>query len=255
MPSDTVLNSPEGRQSVLRARAAAGAPLPMAALAEEFGVSVDTIRRDLLALEAEGAIQRVRGGALPVMRPVEPLAARMRTSGAAADRIASRAMDLIEDGMVVMLDGGTTLARLAAQLPPLPNALIVTPAPAVAVATLAAGIETVLVGGQVSALGGMAVGQRACEAVSATAADLCMLGACGLEATFGLSADRLDEAAVKAAMRAASSRTAVLTDRSKLGRRARHQVVPCAELDLLVTDASPDETISFHEAGLEVRFA
>ncbi|SFD06633.1 DeoR/GlpR family DNA-binding transcription regulator [Tropicimonas isoalkanivorans] len=255
MPSDPVLNSPEGRQSILRARAAAGAPLPMAALAEEFGVSVDTIRRDLLALEAEGAIQRVRGGALPVMQPVEPLVTRMRTSDAAAHCIASRALDLIEDGMVVMLDGGTTIARLAAKLPPLPHALIITPAPAVAVATLAAGIETVLIGGQMSALGGMAVGQRACEAVSATAADLCLLGACGLEPTFGLSADRLDEAAVKAAMGAASSRTAVLTDRSKLGRRARHRVVPCAKLDVLVTDASSEETAAFHEVGLEIRCA
>ncbi|SNS88925.1 DeoR/GlpR family DNA-binding transcription regulator [Tropicimonas sediminicola] len=255
MSSDSPLNSPEARQAALRSRAAAGEPLSLAALAEEFGVSADTIRRDLLVLEAEGALRRVRGGALPVAPPAEPLAARMRRPNLAAGRIAAAALPLVEDGMVLMLDGGTTVAHLVAGLPPLPRALVVTPSPAVATSTLAAGIETVLIGGKLSAFGGISTGADACEAIAGVAADICFLGACGLEAGFGLAADHLDEAAVKRAMHAASARSVVLAGAEKLGRRARHRVAACAELDLLVTDAPPQDTAALVATGLEIRHA
>lgn len=251
---DHALNSPESRQEVLAARAARGLPLPLAALAEEFGVSPDTIRRDLLALEAQGAVRRVRGGALPpVSVPAGPVLARLEAGDDAGERIAAAALALVEDGMVLMLDGGSTVVRLARALPALPRALVVTPSPAVALATLARGIETVLIGGRVTALGGIAVGQGAVSAVVDIAADLAVLGACGLSADFGLSADDPDEAAVRQAMRRAATRVAVLTGAAKLGRRARHRVLPCAALDLVITDGAGPEAAALSEAGPEVR--
>ncbi|WP_068118176.1 DeoR/GlpR family DNA-binding transcription regulator [Tropicimonas marinistellae] len=255
MAPETLLNSPEARQAILRVRATSGAPLVLGTLAEEFGVSVDTIRRDLLALEAAGMVQRVRGGALPVMPVSDPMSTRIRTPSPAAERIAAAALGLIEDGMVLMLDGGTTVAKLAATLPPLPRSLVVTPAPVVATATLAAGIETLLIGGRLSAFGGIAVGQGTCEAISNVSVDVCFLGACGLDAAFGLSADDLDEAAVRRAMHGASRKTAVLTGEPKLGRRARHRVLPCDALDVLVTDAGGAKTAPLAETGLEIRHA
>ncbi|NDR59306.1 DeoR/GlpR family DNA-binding transcription regulator [Aliiruegeria sabulilitoris] len=250
---DPILNSPEARQGILKTRAASGAPLVLVRLAEEFGVSADTIRRDLLALEAEGAVQRVRGGALPVSRPAPPLRERQQASQEVADRIAAAALDLVQDGMVVMFDGGTTLARLARALPPLPRALAVTPSPVVATELLARGTETILIGGRLSAFGGVAVGHEAVAAVSDIAADLCLLGACGFDPEFGLGADDADEAALSRAMRAASSRAVVLTGAAKLGRRARHRVCRCDALDLLVTDASPELAAPIAETGLEIR--
>ncbi|MGR3578728.1 MAG: DeoR family transcriptional regulator, partial [Sagittula sp.] len=56
-------NSPEARQDALRLRLDRGLPLNLAALAEEFGVSTDSIRRDLKALEAQGHARCIRGGA------------------------------------------------------------------------------------------------------------------------------------------------------------------------------------------------
>lgn len=248
-------NTPEARQEILRARAASGQPFSLAALVEEFGVSADTIRRDLLALEAEGALRRIRGGALPVLPPAEPIPARLRRPNLAAGRIAAAALPLVEDGMVVMLDGGTTVTQLAASLPPLHRALAVTPSPAVATATLAAGIETVLIGGRLSGFGGIAVGTSTCQDISGIAADICFLGACGMEADFGLSADHLDEAAVKSAMQATSAQSVVLAGGEKLGRRARHRVALCSDIDLLVTDADPKDTGAFAATGLEIRHA
>lgn len=250
---DSCFNTPETRQRILRTRVAEGAPLVLVQLAEEFGVSPDTVRRDLLALEAEGAVMRIRGGALPVLPPAVPAHARQTSGGALAERLARAALQLVEDGMVLMLDGGTSVARLANALPALPRSLVVTPSPAVAAATLARGTETILVGGRLSRFGGIAVGQSAERMISDIAADLCLLGACGLEADFGLGADDADEAAVKRAMAEASARAAVLTGAEKLGRRARHRVLPCEALDLLVTDAADDRTAPFADTGMEIR--
>lgn len=249
------LNTPEARQGVLRTRVAEGRQLVLSQLAKEFGVSPDTIRRDLLALEAEGTVQRVRGGALPVLSPSVPVSERRRNTAEVADRLAGAALDFIEDGMVLMLDGGTSVARLARRLPLLPRGLIVTPAPQVALETLARGTETILVGGRLSRFGGTAIGQGAVQAIGDIAADLCVLGACGLDAEFGLAADDPEEAAVKRAMLAASGRCAVLAGAQKLGRRARHRVCRAEEIDFLVTDAIAGETGAFAQTGMEIRHA
>ncbi len=249
------LNTPETRQQRLRERAADGEALVLTQLAAEFDVSVDTIRRDLLALEAEGCVSRVRGGALPVEQPSVPVMERLESGRVTGERLAQAALPMVEDGMVLMLDGGTSVLQLARALPHLPRALIVTPAPAVALETLSRGTETILVGGRLSRFGGLAVGQAALTAITDIAADLCFLGACGIEAGFGLSADDPDEAAVRQAMSATSARSAVLTGAAKVGRRARHRVRPCDELDLLITDADDALTAPLALTGLEILHA
>ncbi|MEP3513130.1 MAG: DeoR family transcriptional regulator, partial [Lentilitoribacter sp.] len=60
------LNVPDTRQNLLAERLANGVQIVAPKVAAEFGVSLDTIRRDILALEAAGKAQRVRGGAVPV---------------------------------------------------------------------------------------------------------------------------------------------------------------------------------------------
>ncbi|BBI48864.1 hypothetical protein HORIV_12850 [Vreelandella olivaria] len=59
-----MLNVPETRQQQLLAKLASGEQLIAQDLAVEFGVSLDTIRRDIIALEQQGKAQRVRGGAV-----------------------------------------------------------------------------------------------------------------------------------------------------------------------------------------------
>lgn len=243
---------PEARLSDLRARLQRGVPLELAAVAEEFGVSVDTVRRDLKQLEAQGMARCVRGGAMPVQRPLVPALERSTNINAQQVALAAAVLPLIEDGMVLMLDGGTTVLTLAQMLPVLPNSLIVTPAPAVALAGLAAGIETQLIGGRLSAFGAISVGHDAVDSLSRVAADLAVLGVCGMEAGFGYSADNLDEAHVKQAMLAASHRSIALTTATKLGRRARHRVSSCDRLDMLITDGDAQTTGPLAETGLEI---
>nr|WP_319247627.1 DeoR/GlpR family DNA-binding transcription regulator [uncultured Celeribacter sp.] len=243
---------PELRQNALRRRLERGSALFLSTAAKEFGVSVDSIRRDLKALEEQGIARCIRGGALPVARPVRPALERMATTGELADRLAEAALPLVEDGMVLAFDGGTNVLALAQRLPALPNSLAVTPAPAVALATLAAGIPTQLIGGRVSVSGAISVGPDTIAALAGIAVDLAFLGVCGLEAEFGLSADDADESHTKRAMIAASHRSIVLTGAEKLGRRARHRVVPCDALDIMITDADECATASLASTGLDI---
>ena len=92
-------------------------------LAEEFGVSEMTIRRDLETLEADGLARRVRGGAISVVsRSYEPpLAVRATTASAAKTAIGAAAAGLVNDGDTVIIDVGTTtleLAQVAGLRPP-----------------------------------------------------------------------------------------------------------------------------------------
>ena len=77
-------------------------------LAEEFGVSEMTIRRDLETLEADGLARRVRGGAISVVsRSYEPpLAVRASTASMAKTAIGAAAAGLVNDGDTVIIDVG-----------------------------------------------------------------------------------------------------------------------------------------------------
>lgn len=246
-------NSPEARQEALRQRLESGLSLSLTALAEEFGVSVDSARRDLKALESRGLARCIRGGALPP----QPLARATLDRLPETDHtpLATAALPLIEDGMVVFMDGGTTVAALAAALPLLPEALVVTPSPAVALATLRRGTPTHLIGGRLSPSGAIAVGAETVTALTRIAADLAVLGVCGIDPAFGLSAEDAEEAQVKRAMLDAAHRSALLTRAAKLGTRSRFHVAACDVLDILVTDATADTTTPYTDQGMEIRHA
>ena len=83
-------------------------------LAEEFDVSRETVRRDLLELEGEGLVKRVHGGAvLPHPVPEEPFKKRMGSNLREKKAIARRAAQLITPGQCVFIDAGTTTSVFA----------------------------------------------------------------------------------------------------------------------------------------------
>ncbi|WP_171177781.1 DeoR/GlpR family DNA-binding transcription regulator [Ruegeria sp. HKCCD8929] len=246
------LNNPLTRQNVLRERLDVGAPLVAASIAAELGVSIDTVRRDLIALERQGLVRRVRGGAVPTTAPMPPYIARAEEPDPILGALAERAVQLVPEDGTVFFDAGTTMNAIAARIPQSFRGLIVTAAPSVALAALNAGARVHLVGGALCPEGAMSTGGQAEAAVTAIAADLCMLGACGLWPDFGLSAEDAGEAGVKRAMARAATQIVVVTSATKLDRLGRHRVLSLNEIDALVTDASDHATNPFAEAGMEV---
>lgn len=246
------LNNPHTRQKMLRERLDLGTPLVAAALAEELGISVDTIRRDLIAMEETGLVRRVRGGAIPVTRSSPSYAERAEAPDPGITQLAAKAAGLIENEATLFLDAGTTMNAVAVQLPEAFSGLVVTPAPSVALAALNRGARVQLIGGELCPEGAMATGGAAERAVSAFSADLCLLGACGLWPDFGLSAENGAEAGVKRAMAMAAARAIVVTSSAKLERRGRYRVLELNEIDGLVTNGSSDKLDAFRAAGVEV---
>lgn len=159
------LNCPQTRQSLISARLDSGQPLIATALAEELEISVDTLRRDLIALEQRGLLRRVRGGAIPVATPLPPYAVRAEAPEPALDRLASAVVPLLDGLGTVFLDGGTTMNAVASQLPETFAGLVVTPAPSVALAALARGARVHLIGGALCPDGAMATGGEAERAI------------------------------------------------------------------------------------------
>lgn len=234
------LNVPDTRQLELTARLRDGQHLVATEVANEFGVSVDTIRRDILALEAKGKAQRVRGGAVPVAQPAAPLHMRLSDNPPLDQSTIQMAIREIGNAPTLLVDGGRTTLCVIEHLPAKEGRLVITPSPWVAVACQQRDIPVFLLGGMLRPQGGIATGELTLERIVKVTADIAILGVCGIDADFGLSSDDHDEAMMKRAMHEAAKRTIVVTEPSKIGLRARHHTLALSDIDMIVTDPSTD---------------
>jgi len=227
------------------------------ALAEELAVTVETVRRDLTALERLGVVRRVHGGALPVERlTLEPaLAARESHQSEQKLRIAERAVLEIPDGGSILLDSGTTTGAIARLLPRDKRVTVVTNSVAVAsrLADLP-GIEFMMLGGRVRSLTGAAVGQWTTDALKDMSIDVAFIGTNGFSVDRGFTTPDQAESDAKRAMVTAARRVIVVSDATKAGQVHLHRFADTSEVAMLVTDTGLDDdtTEDFDAAGLEV---
>ncbi len=226
-----------------------------AELGSRFGVSQDTIRRDLRDLAEAGLLQRVHGGALP-RAPTDPrYTVRQRESPAAKVAIGRTAANLIRPGQVVILDAGTTALQVAEHLPPDLRATIVTNSPPAAVALGShPDLEVVLIGGRLVKESLAVVGAEAVEALHSVRADLCILGVAGLHSEVGISMLNLEEVYVKRAMVEGASEVAAVAAGDKFGTAAPYVVGPLSMLTHVVTECTVDEDVlaPYRAIGLTV---
>ncbi|MFF8645887.1 DeoR/GlpR family DNA-binding transcription regulator [Streptomyces sp. NPDC015345] len=248
--------APERQQEILRL-ARDGGRVDVLSLAEEFKVTAETIRRDLKALDRAGLVRRVHGGAIPAGRlDFEPdLAEREGTAADEKDRIARAALaELPAEGSVV-LDAGSTVARLAAALP-LESTLTVVTHSLPTAARLAdhPGIQLHLIGGRVRQRTRAAVDAWALRAYGEIRADVLFLAANGFSAEAGLTTPDLAEAAVKRAAVAAARRVVLLADSAKHGQEHFARFGDLTDVDLLITDTglAPEDAAAIERAGTEV---
>lgn len=253
---------PEERQQAMAARVGDRGRLAVAALADEFGVTTETVRRDLAALERAGLVRRVHGGAVPAgaLTLVEPgLGERHRSHGEEKRAIATAALALLPgaEGSIV-LDGGTTTAALAEILPPDRRLLAVTSSvPIASRLSVTAGITLHVLGGRVRGLTQCAVGETTVRALADLSVDVAFLGANGITPGHGFTTPDDAEASVKRAMVRAGQRVVVLADSSKLGREHLVRYAAVDDVDVLVTgrNADPELVADLEKAGVEVVLA
>ena len=237
-------------------------------LAADLGITQETVRRDLDALEIAGIARRVHGGAVSAERVSLVEAAvdeRVGRNAAGKRRIADlAARRLVALGATsVLVDAGTTTAafaealvqqwpqRFAARL------VVATHSPSVAgILSRHPAIEVHVIGGRLRQLTGAAVGAQTLLAIQAMSPDVVVLGTNGLDTT-GLTTPDPEEAAVKSAIVASGRRVACLVDGSKVGTSTLVRFASLDAIDVVVTDAEPDASIAtaLDAAGTEVHVA
>jgi DeoR/GlpR family transcriptional regulator of sugar metabolism len=248
MGAGTAMLPTQRRQAILaqvRMRSAVSAD----DLAREFGVSVETIRRDLRRLGEKGLLDRVYGGATrPAGRSSEgSFAARSARRMVAKRAIANLAASFVEPGDTVIIDVGTTALEVARALPAAFEGRVLTNS--VPVAMELSGrpeIELLLCGGQVRHGDGACAGAHAEAFFAEFYADRAFLGSGGVHAGAGLTDYYPAEVVVRRTVIEHTAASYVLADSSKLGVIAVHRVCPLDRVTAVLTDDEGEP--SAHEA-------
>lgn len=233
-------------------------------LARRFGVTTETVRRDLDQLENAGTIRRVHGGAVGrtrVSTAEYSVADRSRQRGDVKLAIAGRALQALSadfDGSIY-LDAGTTTAALAHLLSQrgTPERPLEVVTHSMTVAHLLAGapsISLTAIGGRVRGLTAAAVGAHTVSSIARLRPDIAFVGTNGVSADFGLSTPDPDEAAVKTAIVAAARRVVVLADSDKFDAELLVTFAGLEDVDVLVTETDPGAPlrVGLSDADVEV---
>jgi DeoR family transcriptional regulator, fructose operon transcriptional repressor len=252
----------EERQQAIASLVNQRGRLAVAAVAEQFGVTAETVRRDLALLERAGMLRRVHGGAVhaAALTLVEPgLGERYDTRTEAKRTIAAAALGLLPaaDGSVI-LDGGSTTAALAELLPSDRGLYVATNSvPIAARLSSTPGVTLHLLGGRVRGITLTASGDATVRAMQDLRVDVVFLGTNGISPVHGFSTPDEAEAATKRAMVRAAQRVIVLGDSSKLGREHLVRFAAAEDVDVLVTDseADPGLVAELETMGIEVLVA
>jgi DeoR/GlpR family transcriptional regulator of sugar metabolism len=212
------------------------------ALAQEFAVSAETIRRDLSELAEQGIVQKIHGGARR-----SPLIAegnfveRMGENAGAKDEIAQKLVPLVVSGDKLFMDTGSTTLACAYRVARIPGLTVITNSVRIA-NVLSAGEgkpDVILLGGEFRSDNGETVGPMAIEQIRGFQADHAVITVAAIDATVGAMDAEIEEAHVARAMIDCSQQLIVVADSTKLGRKASFRVCKLDEIDVIVTDRTP----------------
>lgn len=228
-------------------------------LAQEFGVTTETIRRDLAALAQDGRINRTYGGAVKTGNRFEPvLTDRLKLLVRERRMIARHAVDLHATGDALLLGGGATMLQFARILSKVQHRLIVI-TPAIPVAQELAvnpRIDVMLLPGILDAHEHMVKGPETLRAVEKFRAPVAIIGASGLS-TDGVSEATPSIGEVYMAMLASADRGVILADHSKFEKRALILLSHWSPRLSLITDRTPGPDLlkAMKKEGAEIVLA
>lgn len=258
--SERARRLPAGRRAALLDHLSTTGQLTVGEIAEQFKVSIDTIRRDLDQLDAEGLLVRTHGGAVSIgssLRSDRGLDVRMRMQTAEKEAIAELAAGLVADGSVLMLNGGTTTLAVARALRNHRELTVATNNLRIPAEISVKALRDLYVfGGPVRTVGQTTTGPVSFQLAPggdqlAVQADIAIIGV-GAVSTTGYSTGNLGDAAMMADMMAHASKVAIVADSSKLGRRLFAQIAELGRADWFITDAPPPPELAAALAAAEV---
>ena len=256
MSDDRATRSLSRRQQDITALLRESGRLAVEDLAARFGVTPQTIRRDLNELAEARVISRVHGGAI-IASGVENLAyeARKQVAQNAKRRIGEAAAALIPDNTSLFLNLGTTTEEVARAVAGRTGLLVVTNNMNVALELYRnTAIQVIVAGGTLRPSDGGIIGRLAADAFRQFKADIAVIGTSAIDSDGTLLDYDLREVQVSRAIIENARRVILVTDSSKFSRRAPVRIARLQEIDILITDRLPSaELVTLcRDASVEV---
>ena len=247
--------SPQRQQAIIHTLRTSGR-VDAADIARMLKVTSETVRKDIIQLERQGLLRRVHGGAVPIGDlHYEPAVTTRIEHAAEKDRIAAAALAHLPASGSILIDAGSTTARLAALLPDDRELTVFTNALPIALTLLTRPRLTVFpIGGRLRSQTLATVGSWADRMLGEVNVDVAFLGTNGISTDRGLTTPDPAEAATKRLMLQAAQRRVLLADHSKVGHLSVCQHADLADIDLLITDTglASDDLAALQATGLTV---
>jgi DeoR family glycerol-3-phosphate regulon repressor len=247
------------RQADIVALARATGRLDVDALASHFGVTPQTIRKDLNELCEQGVLQRYHGGAM-LPSTVANLAyeARRQLATDAKRRIGLKAAELIPNDCSLLINIGTTTEQVATALRSHHGLMVITNnLNVVNILQGASGIEVIVAGGVLRHADGGIVGEPAVEFLRQFKVDYAVMGVSGIDEDGSLLDYDYREVEVSRKIMDSCRRAILVADALKYGRSAPVRIGHLSDIDHFVTDAPPPERLRrlCEESGVALEIA
>ncbi|WP_253259205.1 DeoR/GlpR family DNA-binding transcription regulator [Subtercola boreus] len=239
---------PAGRKAEIAAFVAESEQVTVAVLSERFGVSSDTIRRDLDQLDADGILVRTHGGAVSRSAMVvteKKLDVRLQLHTTAKEKIGALAATLVDDASVIMINAGTTSLALARHLRDHRELTIATNNLRIPAEVSPKAVNDLYIfGGAVRFAGQSTIGPINFRVAGRSGdlelrCDLALISVGAVSADVGYSTSNVGEAVMMGEMISRASRVAILADSSKFGPPLFAQVAELGTADYLITEEAP----------------
>lgn len=226
-------------------------------LSEKYNISEVSIRKDLEALEAQGHLSRIHGGAVGMNKLYlnMDLTERYKTNASSKREVAELAATFVEDNDTIMMNAGTTLTYVLRALRGKKNISIVTNSVQNATeAALYPAFNVILLGGELDSKYQFTYGQDAIHQLENYHATKCMLSVDGITAESGLTLYYSNEAELARKMIECSDMAIVVADSSKIGKNVFARITDVTKTDLLVTNKSDNlaELTKLRKLGVKI---
>lgn len=245
----------EERQQVILEKLGTDKKVTLVDLGHILNVSYDSVRRDVIELEDRGLLKKVHGGAIAHSYLSMKSSKGLGIVNTEFVTIAKKALKLVENNKIILMDGGTTNFYIAEQLPKNLEVTIVTNNPHLAtVLSEHPKIEIILLGGSFYKRYQITLGSKTIQDLENIQVDLYFMGTNSISIESGLAIRHYEESILKQKMMSISRKTVVCALEEKINREENYKVCNFTDLDYLITSLNPlDEQLKgFRNKGVEI---
>ncbi len=230
-------------------------------IANEMGVTVVTVRKDLKLLEDKGLLYRSHGSASPANPhvPDRSVSVKEQINRSEKEKIGAEAAKLIGENDSVIIASGSTIYAFVEHIRPVGKLNVITPSIQVAMRLCPLGedVNIIQLGGVINKKA-LSVQQGVeVEVFDRVSTSKLFIGVDGIDVEHGITTSNLEEVELTRRMMAATAKVVALADSSKFSKRGFGKICPLEQIDVIVTDEGvlPNTVKLLEEAGIKVIIA